>query len=287
MGRVGLYYLYAREPPIRHGSEPLAARHASCVLGDRTIGGSAMVRFIRHLVCLGWALSASLGSTDAMGQSVLDSPTKLSMAAQPLGDALRALAKQANIQVLFAPDLVDGRAAPGIEGQVSPRDALTRLLSGTRLAAAEQRPGVVVVRNEAPPVETSPASTRSGAVNLITPAMTSADALEEIVVTAQRREESLQNVPISITAFSQATMDAQGTRTLDDISRLTPGISFGRSANNNNSESSDISIRGISSNAGAATTGIYIDDTPIQGRHLSFPSYNTYPALFDIERVEV
>jgi iron complex outermembrane receptor protein len=246
-----------------------------------------MVRFIRHLVCLSWALGVSLSAAAALGQSVLDTPTKLSVAAQPLDDALRALAKQANIQVLFAPDLVDGRAAPEVEGQVSPRDALTRLLSGTRLAAAEQRPGVVVVRNEAPPPETSSASTRIGAVNPTAPAMTSTDALEEIVVTAQRREESLQNVPISITAFSQATMDVQGTRTIDDISRLTPGISFVRSANNNNSESSDISIRGISSNAGAATTGIYIDDTPIQGRHLSFPSYNTYPALFDIERVEV
>jgi len=146
-----------------------------------------MVRFTRHLVCLSWALGASLSATAAIGQSVLDSPTKLSVAAQPLGDALRALAKQANIQVLFAPDLVDGRAAPGIEGRVSPRDALTRLLSGTRLAAAEQRPGVVVVRNEAPPVETSPASARTGAANPVSPAMASADALEEIVVTAQRR----------------------------------------------------------------------------------------------------
>jgi iron complex outermembrane recepter protein len=233
---------------------------------------------------LSWALAVSVGATAATGQSVLDAPAKLSVAAQPLGDALRSVAKQADIQVLFAPDLVDGRAAPGVEGQMSPREALTRLLKGTRLVAAEQGPGVVVVRNEAAPLETKPVAARTA---LIAPAPAPNDALEEIVVTAQRRVESLQNVPISITAFSRATMDAQGTRTIDDLSRLTPGISFVRSANNNNSESSDISIRGISSNAGAATTGIYIDDTPIQGRHLSFPSYNTYPALFDIERVEV
>ena len=112
-------------------------------------------------------------------------------------------------------------------------------------------------------------------------------SLEEIVVTAQRREERLQNVPISVSVYNQATMDAQGTRTIDDIARLTPAITFIRSANNNNAESSDIAIRGIASNAGAATTGIYIDDTPIQSRHLSFGSFNTYPALFDLERVEV
>jgi iron complex outermembrane receptor protein len=112
--------------------------------------------------------------------------------------------------------------------------------------------------------------------------------LEEVVVTAQRREERLQDVPISLTVFNQATMDVQGMRSIDDISRLTPSITFFRGgANNNNSESSAIAIRGIYSDAGAATTGIYIDDTPIQVRHISFPSFNTYPALFDIERVEV
>ena len=111
--------------------------------------------------------------------------------------------------------------------------------------------------------------------------------LQEVVVTAQRREERLQNVPISITVFNQATMDAQGTRDIDDLARLTPGITFTHGATNNNSQTSDIAIRGISPQAGAATTGIYIDDTPIQTRHLSFGSSNTYPELFDVERVEV
>jgi iron complex outermembrane receptor protein len=117
---------------------------------------------------------------------------------------------------------------------------------------------------------------------------TSEDAsLEEVVVTAQRRTERLQDVPISVSVFSQATMDAQGTRDIDDIARLTPGLTFSRGAINNNSESSDIAIRGIDSTAGAATTGIYVDDTPIQSRHLSFGTFNAYPQLFDIDRVEV
>jgi hypothetical protein len=179
-----------------------------------------MARFTLHLVCLSWALTLSQGAAAATGQSVLDVPAKLSVTAQPLGDALRTVAKQADIQVLFAPDLVDGRAAPGVEGQMTPREALTRLLSGTRLVAAVQGPGVVVVRSEAASPEPKPVPARTA---LIAPAPTSSDALEEIVVTAQRREESLQNVPISITAFSRATMDAQGTRTIDDLSRLTPG----------------------------------------------------------------
>jgi outer membrane receptor protein involved in Fe transport len=43
----------------------------------------------------------------------------------------------------------------------------------------------------------------------------------------------------------------------------------------------------VQSSAGAATTGIYIDDTPIQTRHLSFGTFNAYPVLFDLGRVEV
>jgi iron complex outermembrane recepter protein len=115
--------------------------------------------------------------------------------------------------------------------------------------------------------------------------------LEEIVVTAQRRAERLMDVPMSIQAFSQQTLDQQGVRSVDDLTRVAPGVTFLRngmsSSGNYNDEDSDISIRGIDSSAGAATTGIYVDDTPIQTRHLNFGTVNPYPALFDLERVEV
>jgi outer membrane receptor protein involved in Fe transport len=116
-------------------------------------------------------------------------------------------------------------------------------------------------------------------------------ALEEVVVTATRREERLQDVPITVTAFSQEKLDAEGLHSMDDLSRLSPGISFQRngmsSAGNYNDEGSDINIRGVDSTAGTSTTGIYIDDTPIQTRHVGFGSVNAFPALFDLDRVEV
>lgn len=119
----------------------------------------------------------------------------------------------------------------------------------------------------------------------------SSGELEQIVVTAQRREERLQDVPMSITTFSQEKLDVQGLRNIDDLTRLSPGVTFIRNgmsdSGNYNDEDSDISIRGIDSTAGASTTGIYIDDTPIQTRHLQFGTVNPYPALFDLERIEV
>ena len=108
--------------------------------------------------------------------------------------------------------------------------------------------------------------------------------LEEVVVTASRREESLSKVPISVQAFSQEQMDTQGLKSLDDVARYTPGLTLTRVGFTG---ANQISIRGISSAAGAGTTGIYIDDTPVQVRNLGFGAGNAFPGLFDLERVEV
>ena len=238
-------------------------------------------RIYRAIACLIFVLAAP-GL-----HAQLDTAHPFDLESRPLGDSLRVLAKQASLQILFAPALVDNKVAPVVRGTFTSREALARVLAGTDLEAQEQSPGVLVVRpRERPATPTPRAPKVSEAEKPVADAAT-AIGLEEIVVTAQRREERLQNVPISVSVYNQATMDVQGTRSIDDIARLTPAVTFTRTANNNNAESSDIAIRGISSNAGAATTGIYIDDTPIQSRHLSFGSFNTYPALFDLERVEV
>ncbi len=117
--------------------------------------------------------------------------------------------------------------------------------------------------------------------------------LDEIVVTATRRAESIQDVPISITAFSQEKMDIQGIKAIDDIARLAPGIQFTRGGGGSvgsDLAGTSISIRGISSSAGDSTTGIYIDDTPIQVG-ATVPSGNfaddAFPQVFDLQRVEV
>ncbi|HEY1724929.1 MAG TPA: TonB-dependent receptor [Steroidobacteraceae bacterium] len=105
--------------------------------------------------------------------------------------------------------------------------------------------------------------------------------LQEIVVTSTRREENLSRVPISVTALTQEDMDNKGIKDIIDVVRFTPGIAIDNSGTNN------ISIRGISSTGGAGTTGIYIDDTPIQMRALAFSPDDALPKSFDIDRVEV
>ena len=108
----------------------------------------------------------------------------------------------------------------------------------------------------------------------------------EVVVTATRQQQVLSRVPISVAAYTQERMDQQGVKSIDDVSRLTPGINFTR-ADTRNAASANIAIRGISSTAGSATTGIYIDDTPIQVRSIGFSAFSTFPSVFDLQRVEV
>ena len=120
------------------------------------------------------------------------------------------------------------------------------------------------------------ASSSDAATNTAT-----AGGLEEIVVTATRHEESLSKVPISVTALTQDSMDQRGIKDFQDVARFTPGVNIDTSGTN------AISIRGISSSGGAGTTGIYIDDTPIQMRSLGFNPDDTLPKTFDLERVEV
>jgi outer membrane receptor protein involved in Fe transport len=105
--------------------------------------------------------------------------------------------------------------------------------------------------------------------------------LEEITVTATRREETISRVPISITAISQDMLDQKGIKDFADVARFTPGVAF------DTSQTNQISIRGISSSGGSGTTGIYIDDVPIQIRSLGFNSDDALVKLFDLDRVEV
>ncbi len=109
----------------------------------------------------------------------------------------------------------------------------------------------------------------------------SVPGLQEVVVTATRRAEALSKVPISATALTQDDMDLKGIKDFQDIVRFTPGVSIDTSGTN------AISIRGISSSAGAGTTGIYMDDTPIQMRSVGFNPDDTLPKTFDLARVEV
>jgi len=138
-----------------------------------------------------------------------------------------------------------------------------------------------------PIVATAAALLASGAAHAADDTLADENVLQEITVTAQRRNEDINKVPINITAYSEAQMDDQGVHQIDDIARLTPDLQFTHTSGAAGNNSSNIAIRGVFSDVGAATTGIYIDDTPIQMRNVGYWNANAFPQVFDLERVEV
>ncbi|MDZ4729649.1 MAG: TonB-dependent receptor [Xanthomonadales bacterium] len=112
-------------------------------------------------------------------------------------------------------------------------------------------------------------------------------ALEEIVVTAQRREQNLQNVPISITAFSGAALEKSNIRSASEYLMQTPNVSYTEDGQTG-ARGIGLSIRGIGGmvsgeNAFINTVGIYIDEFSV----VSVPNQVANPQLPDMERVEV
>jgi iron complex outermembrane receptor protein len=111
--------------------------------------------------------------------------------------------------------------------------------------------------------------------------------LEEIVVTAQRREQNLQEVPISVSAFSAQALEKSNVRAATDYLVQTPNVSFTEDAQSG-ARGISVSIRGVNNlvsgeNAFVNSVGNYLDGFSIA----SVPSGVANPQLIDMERVEV
>jgi iron complex outermembrane recepter protein len=114
------------------------------------------------------------------------------------------------------------------------------------------------------------------------------DAIQEITVTAQRRSESIQDVPITIQAVTGEQLKQLNVTTFDDLLRYTPNVTF----SGNGPGTGNIFMRGLSSggsgNQSQSTTApfpnvaLYLDDQSMQ-----FPARNNDVYMVDMERVEV
>ena len=111
--------------------------------------------------------------------------------------------------------------------------------------------------------------------------------LEEVVVTAQRREQSLQEVPVSVTAFSGAVIERANIRSARDYFVLTPNVAF-TDDGQSGSKGVGIAIRGIGNlvsgeNATVNSIGIYLDGFSIA----SVPNQVANPAIPDMQSIEI
>jgi outer membrane receptor protein involved in Fe transport len=121
----------------------------------------------------------------------------------------------------------------------------------------------------------------TGMIGFGTAAAQEADTGEEIIVTAQLREQRLIEVPIAVTAYSGDDLDALGITKFDELALYVPGFEVQEQSANN----PGFVIRGITSDSGEATTepriAVFVDGVSASR------SRGSYMELFDVERVEV
>jgi iron complex outermembrane recepter protein len=221
----------------------------------------------------------------------------LDIPAQSLHDALQALALASRHRLLYSSKLVHGKRSSSVRGELTTEEAIRQLLSGTDLTYEVTSDGLVMIKdpNNAAPLSMSDEQ-KMDAVHLahadaasgtVTNEAQEADAesadgarLEEVVVTAQKRVETLQEVPISIAVLSGEAIDSRGINDLQDLSYSVPGLFV-----NETGFERRVSIRGIGNVFGSSSTiGTYVDEAVAvgpRGDHaLDFQTY-------DLARVEV
>jgi iron complex outermembrane receptor protein len=109
--------------------------------------------------------------------------------------------------------------------------------------------------------------------------------LAEIIVTATRRSESIQNVPSSVTALTSSTLEEIKARDLNDFAGFVPGLSFASTGPSTNL----LVIRGITTGSQlSSATGVYLDDIPLGASTSNGVGYQSLNInAFDLNRIEV
>ena len=212
-------------------------------------------------------LGAAVGAM-ALGASAAWAQAKgpISIPPQNLASALHDFGVQTGRQVMFATDLAETKVSRGVSSAADEQVALKQLLEGTGLTFKREANVFVIIQ------------AGEGGSN---PQDASAGDVEALIVTAQKREEEIQDVPIAISAFTQKSLDAQKLEGGFDLLKAIPNVSFSKS----NFSGYNFSIRGIGTKAISATTdpgvAVAFNNTTLIVNRLFEQEY------FDVERVEV
>ena len=220
--------------------------------------------------------------------SLVDAPAALAQAfepralaadipAQPIAQALAAFARQTGLQLVYVSGVVRNQRSRAVSAGMSVNEALSGVLEGTGLKFEYLTPrsirilAAVVV----PPRETT-TKTPAG------------DQLQEVIVTADRREENLQDVPITIQVLTGDTLAKLNVTTFDDFVSYVPGVTAHGVGPGQNS----IYVRGLATgergiqasgiNGSFPNVAVYLDEQSAQ-----LPSRNLDIYAADLERIEI
>jgi iron complex outermembrane receptor protein len=210
-----------------------------------------------------------------LAQSAEPAGPTVAIPAQPLGQALAALARQTGLQLLYVSGLVRNQTSHAVPAGLSVNAALAAMLQGTGLRFEYLTAQSVRIFAAAPaPAARLPA--RMG------------DEPSEVIITASRREENFQDVPIAMQTMTGDQLSQLGVTTFDDLLQYTPNVTY----SGNGPGTGNVFIRGLgfvgtgnqsqSTIAPFPAVALYLDNQSMQ-----FPARNNDVYLVDMARVEV
>jgi iron complex outermembrane recepter protein len=226
--------------------------------------------------------------------------TQIDIPSQPLADAIQAVARQTNFNILVDPRLVAGRHSPPINRLLSVDQALSQLLDGTGLTVKFVDEKTITLIDPAARTtshvtnysdvrlaqdSSAPSTADSSAASGESSHATADGTLEEVVVTAQKRAERLQDVPISITVLGGAELDGSRVEGITEALSRVPGTAVNVTYQGG---ATQLAIRGVTAGGpnfnGSSPVAYYLDSVPFGLiKTATAPDSNAY----DLERVEV
>jgi outer membrane receptor protein involved in Fe transport len=244
-------------------------------------------------------LATTCGLMIASAAHAADAATRrFDIQPQPLGSALTQFAQQSQMEIAFRAEVTRGKRVGALRGALVPQQALNELLAGSGLTYRTTSSGAILIAENRqaaetpsrPPVLAPNEGARRRTDTVSAPeagsaasaaATDPADALGEIIVTAQKRSQSINDVGLTIAALGVETLEKQGIRSLDDLARSVPGLSYAGT----DFGTPVFTLRGVgfydNSLAASPTTSVYVDEVP-----LPFPVMTANTNL-DLERIEV
>lgn len=237
---------------------------------------SSYVRFSRLRMLAGAGCAAILIAAAPLGASAQSAVASFNIRPAPLSQSLLEFGRQARISVAADQSLTSGLRGRAVSGDLPIGEALSQLLAGTDLSAEFSGPNAVrLVRIGQGDAGGNDLQIEQD-LNVQQPT-----TVADIVVTAQKRRESIQDVPIAVSAFSAESLDAMKIEGGSELFRAVPNVTFSKG----NFSMYNFSIRGIGTKAVSASSdpavAVSFNNTPLIRNRLFEQEY------LDVNRVEV
>jgi iron complex outermembrane recepter protein len=272
----------------------------------RGMGAWMRISVITSAICLCLVSLCQADSAKASIRKLTNIP------AEELAPALQALAKDYDFQVLYRTEIVSNLRTQGAVGTLTPDEALGKVLSGTGLTFKylDDKTVTIVTSSVTGSMPSTTQNASSGSTdntssnkevgkkssqefrvaqldqNAVGPQTIKNsgekdEGLAEIIVTAQKREERLLDVPISIVALTGKDLEQRGVTSILDLPLVVPDLAI-----YDTGASRSFEIRGVSNFTGSSTAvvGMYIDEADAT---VSTGTAMDVSTLYDLERIEV